>query len=40
MEPPLIKNHSRSPSQAEEGGEVGWWVFPVLTSSSQGFMII
>ena len=39
MEPWLIKIHPRFTRQAKRGGEIGWWVFPVLFTISQGFLI-
>ena len=40
MEPRSVKNHPRFSSQAERGGEVARWVFPVLASSSWVFPIM
>lgn len=40
MELQSINNHPRFALQAEGGGEVGWWEFPVLASNSQGFLTL
>lgn len=40
MEPWLIMHHLKFTPQAEEGGKVRQWIFPILGSTSQGLLIM